>query len=91
MPDHVHILCDIPPKMAVADFVKILKSESSKFLKDCKDFPLWRGWSEGYGAFSVSASLRDRVCNYISNQKIHHSKVTFDDEYNTFLEAAGIE
>lgn len=40
MPDHVHILCDIPAKIAVADFIKLVKSESSKFMRVNPHFPL---------------------------------------------------
>ena len=91
MSDHVHILCDIPPVVTVAEVVKTIKSESSKFLRNSKDFPRWRGWGEGYGAFSVSASLRDKVCNYIIRQNIHHSQISFEEEYKAFLESVGLE
>ena len=89
MPDHIHILCDIPAKLAVAEFVKLLKSETSKFMRDNPHFPLWEGWSEGYGAFTVDASLREKRVAYIMNQKQHHSHICFDDEYKDMLTEAG--
>ena len=90
MADHVHILCDIPARMAVADFVKLLKSESSKFMRVNPHFPTWRGWAEGYGAFTVEASKRATRVKYIMNQKEHHAKVSFVDEYRSFLIENGL-
>ncbi|MDE5919516.1 MAG: IS200/IS605 family transposase, partial [Duncaniella sp.] len=46
MPDHIHILCDIPAKIAVAEYVKLLKAETSKFLRVNPHFPQWVKWSE---------------------------------------------
>lgn len=59
MPDHIHILCDIAPTIAVADFVRVLKAESSKFMKANPHFPYWEKWAEGYGIFAVDASSRE--------------------------------
>ncbi len=73
MPDHVHILCDIPAKFAVSEFVKLLKTESSKFMRVNPHFPQWQGWAEKYGAFTVDASLRETRRQYIMNQKRHHA------------------
>ncbi|MDE6359071.1 MAG: IS200/IS605 family transposase [Duncaniella sp.] len=91
MPDHIHILCDIPAKIAVAEYVKLLKVETSKFLRVNPHFPQWVKWSEGYGAFTVDASLRETRVAYIMNQKSHHKCVNFDNEYNDMLVEAGID
>ena len=90
MPDRVHLLCDVPPKIAVAEFIKVLKGETSKFMRVNNHFPLWNGWSEGYGAFSVDASSRENRKKYIMNQKEHHSRISFLDEYREFLVEAGL-
>lgn len=89
MPDHVHILCDIPPTVAVSSFVKILKSESSKFMRINPHFPLWSGWAEGFGAFTVDSSTIDVRVKYIMNQKQHHQNVPFAVEYRQFLAECG--
>ena len=91
MPDHIHILCDIKPNMTVTEVVKVIKSESSKFMRANSNFRFWRGWGEGYGAFTVSPSARESVANYIMNQRLHHSGVPYDEEYDSILHAAGIE
>jgi len=85
MPDHVHILCDIPAKLAVAEFVKLLKTETSKFMRVNDHFPGWSGWADGYGAFTVDASLRETRRLYIMNQKSHHRGIDFIGEYRHLL------
>ena len=91
MPDHVHILCDIPPTMTVAGYIQTLKSESSKFMKACNYFPLWEKWAEKYGAFSVEPSLREVKRRYIMNQKEHHRHISFAEEYRALLREAGLD
>ncbi len=91
MPDHVHILCDIPAKTAVADYIKILKSETSKFLSVNRHFEHWDKWAEGYAAFSVDASLREVRRQYIINQRQHHCRLSFADELRQMLREAGID
>jgi len=84
--DHVHILCMLSKKIALMKLMEELKSHSSKWMKtkseDLKTFY----WQNGYGAFSVKPSEVDIVKNYITNQKEHHTKKTFQEEYRTFLE-----
>lgn len=89
MPDHIHMLCDIPAKIAVADFIKILKGESSKFLRVNDNFTNWQGWAEGYGGFTVDAQAIEVRINYIKKQKIHHQARNFVDEYRELLISAG--
>ncbi len=90
MPDHVHILCDIPATMALAEYVKVLKAETSKFLRVNPDFPNWEKWAEGYAAFTVDADSRETRRQYIINQKEHHCKVSFDEEFRQILAAHGL-
>lgn len=73
MPDHIHILCDLPPAIAPAMFVRNLKTETSKFLRVNPHFPHWKKWAEGYGIFTIDAESRQNRINYIMNQKEHHS------------------
>lgn len=91
MPDHVHILCDIPANIAVSDFVRLLKSESSKFMKINENFPLWDGWTKRYAAFSVDASLREVRRQYIMHQREHHSRVSFADEMRQIFIEVGLD
>ena len=89
--DHVHILTSLPKTRALADFVRVLKADSSKWMKQIDRHYSHFSWQEGYGAFSVSPSLIEKTTNYIRNQAEHHKKRTFRDEYKMFLEAYGIQ
>ena len=89
MPDHVHLLCDIPAKVAISGVVKLLKIESSKFMRVNGHFPSWCGWAEGYGVFTVDASMREVRRRYIMNQHEHHRSVDFAQEYRQILSENG--
>ena len=82
MPDHIHLCVEVSPTIALSDFVKVLKQESSKWMKEHREwFPLFEGWGNGYAAFTYSTEERPNVMAYIRNQKEHHKKVTFKDEF----------
>ncbi len=68
-----------------------IKANSSKWIKTLDHYYEPFMWQEGYGAFSVSASVLDNVAKYIKNQKAHHNKQTYIDEYKQFLDAYHIE
>jgi REP element-mobilizing transposase RayT len=88
--NHVHVLCTLPKTMTPADLVEEVKKSSSKWIKTKGPEYTSFYWQDGYGGFSVSSSLVDIVKNYIKNQKKHHEKVTFIDEYKQLLEEYGI-
>ena len=90
MPDHVHILVDITSKMALSDFVKRLKQESSYLLRKDSAFSSWNCWAEGFGAFTYSISEIPNVIENISNQKEHHKTVSFIEEYRQWLIEMGV-
>lgn len=89
MPDHIHILCDIPPTQSVAGFVKLLKTESSKYMRANPHFPYWEKWAEGYGGFTVDSDSRVERIHYIMSQKTHHVVRSFMDEYRDMLRMRG--
>jgi len=89
--DHVHILCLLSKKIALMKLLEEVKSHSSKWIKT-KDERLKNFyWQDGYGAFSVNPAEVDVVIRYIENQKTHHGKKTFQDEYRTFLKKYQVE
>jgi hypothetical protein len=71
--------------------VKDVKLAASGWIKDEKVFPLFGGWQDGYGAFTCSGKDKDRIANYIANQREHHQRKTFREEYMEMLKKAGIE
>ena len=89
--DHVHILARLSPTLAVADVVRDVKANSSKWMNEQSDIPQTLHWQKGYGAFTVSYSQIETVQQYIRKQEEHHRAQTFQDEYITFLKRRGIE
>lgn len=85
MPNHLHILIGMKPNCNLSDLVREIKKSSTTFIKENKFTPYKFEWQSGYGAFSYSHSALDNVIAYISNQKEHHKKRTFKEEYIEFL------
>ncbi len=88
--NHLHILLDLHQSVAVADAIRVIKSVSSGWVHDA--FPDLRdfAWQEGYGAFSVSASVAARVKAYIQGQEEHHRRRSFEEEFVALLKKHGI-
>lgn len=76
--DHVHILLRLHPDVALATLLKEIKSYSSAWMK--KNGQEAFAWQEGYGGFSYSISMLDRVIEYIADQKQHHRNRSFQEE-----------
>jgi putative transposase len=89
--DHVHILCRLGRSISIADLVKELKRESSKWLKTKSASLADFHWQNGYGAFSVSPSHVDPLRTYIENQEKHHQRESFQDELRRLLKMYGLE
>jgi len=63
----------------------IIANSSERFINDnrlCVGLFLWQ---QSCSAFSVSKRDISKVCNYIENQKEHHSKESYNEECETFL------
>jgi len=85
--DHVHALLVLPPTLPLAKAVQFLNGSSSKWINETNgEF----AWQEGYGAFSVRASQTGDVVRYIQNQRAHHEKKSFEEEFVEFLKKYGV-
>ncbi len=89
--DHIHIITHIHPTVALAYLVKDIKVASSKYIKTENLFPNFNGWQDGYGAFTYSFSAKNNLIEYVKNQKEHHKKVSFREEYMNLLKKHNIE
>jgi len=89
--DHLHILMNLHPSTALADFIRQLKLTTSNWIKANKIFPKFTYWQEGYGAFTHSILEKDPLMEYIKNQEEHHKKVSFQEELRKLLTEARIE
>lgn len=91
MPDHVHIFVSMRPNLTISDLVRDIKTGSAVFIKEKKWVNASFAWQEGYGGFTYHKSQAGSVVKYILNQPEHHKKITFRDEYLTFLKEYEIE
>jgi putative transposase len=71
MPDHIHLIVSIPPKIAIAEFVKRIKGGSSHYLNELNRTPDF-AWQREYGVFSLGSQQLDRAMEYVNNQKQRH-------------------
>ena len=91
MPDHIHFLIGMKPACCLSDLVREVKKSSNAYIKENKLTPFKFQWQDGFGAFSYSHSSLDHVFQYIMNQKEHHIKKSFKEEYEEFLTKFNIE
>jgi putative transposase len=91
MPDHLHMLIGFHTTQSVADLMQDVKAYSSKWINENKFTKSRFEWQAGYGVFSYSKSQLPDVIRYIENQKEHHAKKTFLEEYKLFLEKLEID
>jgi REP element-mobilizing transposase RayT len=91
VPDHRHLLLELKPTVNVADLMRLVKANSSKWLRET--FPQMVGfaWQTGYAAFTVSVSARSRLVGYIDGQQEHHRRMSFEEELRALLDRHGIE
>ena len=91
MPDHLHLVIRIRPDLAVAEIVRLVKANSSKWVNEQPGRSGRFAWQEGYAAFTVSSSQLPEVCRYVQTQQAHHRTRTFPEEYVEFLRRHEIE
>lgn len=84
--DHVHIVTHLHPSVALANLEKDIKLGSTSFIKEKGIFPDFRGWQNGYGAFTYSIEAKNNLIEYVKNQEEHHRKKEFKEELIELLE-----
>ena len=89
--DHIHALVLAPPKNSVSQLAKFIKTDSSKWIHNELSNRRSFRWQDGFSAFSVSRSVVPKVVEYIENQRLHHSNVSFEDEYLELLRLHDID
>ncbi len=89
MADHVHLLVWLPPTVAIAEALRVLKANSSRWVHDTQGRRTF-AWQAGYGAFSVSHSNTSVVVKYIQEQEKHHRRISFQEEFLALLKKNNI-
>jgi REP element-mobilizing transposase RayT len=89
--DHCHCLVSLKSDQTIQKVIQMIKGESAFWFNN-QNFILEKfGWQDEYFAVSVSESMIENVRNYIRNQETHHSKKSFDDEYNKMIDVYGFQ
>ena len=78
--DHIHILLDLHPSVALASLVREIKTSAVALTKKERFLPYFEGWSDGYYAGSISPSHKLQCEEYIHNQEAHHQGNSVEDE-----------
>ena len=88
--DHVHLLVELPADRNIADSIRVVKANSSRWIHE--RWPQHRGfaWQADYGAFAVSSSNASRVVEYIRSQEGHHRRIDYHDEFVALLRKHGV-
>jgi REP element-mobilizing transposase RayT len=85
--NHLHFFIGMNPACCLSDLVREIKKSSNAFIKEKRFTAFNFQWQKGFGAFSYGHSQLNNVIQYIANQKEHHKKKTFKEEYKAFLNA----
>jgi putative transposase len=88
--DHVHLLAELPPSLAVAEAIGKIKGSSTHWIHESFPERSVFAWQRGYAAFSVSKSNASKVARYIERQKTHHRKQSFEEEFVQLLRRHGV-
>jgi putative transposase len=88
MRDHLHLLLSLPPTIAIAEALQLVKAGSSKWMREqgVRGFE----WQVGYGAFTIGISQIPATVSYIRNQEKHHAKRNFAEEWKIFMKRHGL-
>jgi Transposase and inactivated derivatives len=89
--NHIHLLIDLHPTIALSDFMKELKEYSSKWMTKNPNFPHFEGWAISFAGFTYNLKEKQTIINYIKNQKEHHKSVSFEEELRSFLIDNGVD
>ena len=76
MPDHVHIVCSIPPTLSISEAVKQLKGASARLLNGDRE---WFAWQPGYAALTFARRDLPMAREYVDRQKQHHTTDSLHD------------
>jgi putative transposase len=91
MPDHIHLVARFRADVSVAEMLRRIKANSSRWANEREHAAGRFAWQAGYGAFSVSESQVGEVIAYVRRQAEHHRTMTFQEEFLRFLRRHGVE
>ena len=84
-PEHVHFLISRSPQLDEERLATIIANSSEKFINENKLCIGLFQWQQSCSAFSVSKRNIHDLCEYIENQKEHHTKQSYAEESEGYL------
>jgi len=84
-PEHMHFLISRSPNISEETIASLMANSSERFINENKFCQSKFKWQDTCSAFSVSKGDVGKVCNYILNQPEHHRKISYMEEYETFI------
>jgi len=87
--EHAHCLISLGREQTISKVAQMIKGESSFWINQNKLTTDKFIWQDDYWVVGVSESHLDPVRKYIHSQEEHHSKKTFDEEVNDFMQKYG--
>jgi putative transposase len=90
MPDHIHFLIDMDPRMNVSEIVREVKRSSTDMIRKKKYTEVPFNWQKGFGAFTCGRGTLAYMIEYIERQKEHHRKTSFLEEFRKILDHNGV-
>ena len=84
MPDHIHVVISIPPKISIATTIGRLKGASSHRVNEAFVSHHSFAWQAEYGVLSCSEKSLSTIVDYVKNQKKHHAENTLDMAMENF-------
>ena len=84
-PEHVHFIISRSPGLSEEYLSTIIAESSERFINENKLCIGKFAWQESAATFSISKADVNKVCKYVLNQPKHHHKITFSEEYESFM------
>jgi len=89
--DHIHVLFDLGRTVTLSKMVQEVKTATSAWIKTKGPQHRLFAWQSGYAGFAVSPGDIRSISDYISGQREHHRRESFQEEYRRFLTEYGID
>lgn len=83
--DHIHIVTHIHPTQSLAGLIKDINLSSSQWIKQNQLFPSFKGWQDGYSAFTYFLEAKENLIAYVKEQETHHQTISYRDELRMLL------
>lgn len=89
--EHCHCLVSLGTEQTISKVMQLIKGEAAHWFNQQNFINEKLEWQDEYFAVSVSESQLNVVREYIKNQEEHHSRKTFQQEYDEFIKKYGFQ